>query len=304
MAEQSFGGNWTETKLEMVERYLNAYMAIFSRNERAQYLRPFYVDGFAGSGERRSQGKEVDSADQVLWQDFGSENGAYRGSVHRAMSTEPSFAGYVFIERNPNYTEKLQSLVKRDFPHLAGRVRILQEDVNVALPKWCRDMSRNDRAVVFLDPYGMQVNWTTIEAIAATQKIDLWLLFPLGQAVNRVLTNDGLPPQAWQDRLTLFFGSHEWSEELYVDEEQPSLFTADVGKRRTVTMLGIANYFQGRLRKAFGKGVLDRHHVLKNSTGIPLYLMFFATSNPSASVIDASLRIAGDISQKLERDGR
>jgi hypothetical protein len=34
--------------------------------------------------------------------------------------------------------------------------------------------------VLFLDPYGMQVDWTTIEAIARTKAIDLRVLFPLG----------------------------------------------------------------------------------------------------------------------------
>ena len=33
---------------------------------------------------------------------------------------------------------------------------------------------------LFLDPYGMQVEWATIESIAHTQAIDLWLLFSAG----------------------------------------------------------------------------------------------------------------------------
>ena len=43
------------------------------------------------------------------------------------------------------------------------------------------------RAVLFLDPYGMEVEWDTMVAIAKTQAIDLWILFPLGIAVNRLL---------------------------------------------------------------------------------------------------------------------
>ncbi len=37
----------------------------------------------------------------------------------------------------------------------------------------------------------MQVDWKTIEAVAATKAIDLWLLFPLGVGVNRLLTRSG-----------------------------------------------------------------------------------------------------------------
>jgi len=31
----------------------------------------------------------------------------------------------------------------------------------------------------------MQVDWTTLEAVASTQAIDIWILFPLGIGVNR-----------------------------------------------------------------------------------------------------------------------
>ncbi len=54
---------------------------------------------------------------------------------------------------------------------------IILTDANEHLLWWCRatDWKRH-RAVVFLDPYGVQVEWRTIEAIAQTKGIDLWLL--------------------------------------------------------------------------------------------------------------------------------
>ena len=55
----------------------------------------------------------------------------------------------------------------------------------------------------FSNPYGMQVEWTTIEAIAATKAIDLWILFPLGIGVNRLLTKSGDIPESWRKRLEL-----------------------------------------------------------------------------------------------------
>ena len=32
---------------------------------------------------------------------------------------------------------------------------------------------------MFLDPYGMEVEWKTLQAVAATRAIDVWFLFPL-----------------------------------------------------------------------------------------------------------------------------
>ena len=39
----------------------------------------------------------------------------------------------------------------------------------------------------------MQVDWSTFEAIAATKAIDLWILFPLGQAANRLPSRNDIP---------------------------------------------------------------------------------------------------------------
>jgi len=50
---QRFGGPWTEQKLAALERYLQAYLAIFTRNPRAAKFRRHYVDAFAGSGTRK-----------------------------------------------------------------------------------------------------------------------------------------------------------------------------------------------------------------------------------------------------------
>ena len=60
---------------------------------------------------------------------------------------------------------------------------------------------KNNRAVLFLDPYGMQVTWDTIKAIAATNAIDLWILFPLGIGVNRMTPRRGKISDAWRKKL-------------------------------------------------------------------------------------------------------
>ena len=57
---------------------------------------------------------------------------------------------------------------------------------------------------MFLDPYRMQVNWETMESIAETEAIDLWILFPLG-TINRMLENDGQISLAKQKTLDRFF---------------------------------------------------------------------------------------------------
>src|SRR5215813_12690002 len=67
----------------------------------------------------------------------------------------------------------------------------------------------------------MEVAWVTIEAIAQTQAIDLWLLFPLGQAVNRLLTRHGPPEGLWAQRLTQMFGTEAWKDALDIIANNP-----------------------------------------------------------------------------------
>jgi three-Cys-motif partner protein len=62
-------------------------------------------------------------------------------------------------------------------------VEIVQDDANVYVQQYCRAIHPSTRAVVFLDPFATQVEWDTVEAIAATHAMDVWILFPL-MAVN------------------------------------------------------------------------------------------------------------------------
>lgn len=73
---------------------------------------------------------------------------------------------------------ELQKLRKK-YPN--ADIQIVRDEANACLTAWCRktDWTTN-RAVVFLDPYGMQVGWPLIQAIAKTEAVDLWILFPSG----------------------------------------------------------------------------------------------------------------------------
>jgi len=53
MSEHIFGGDWTSEKLERVRKYLQAYTTIFHRNERARFFTTYFVDAFAGTGDRK-----------------------------------------------------------------------------------------------------------------------------------------------------------------------------------------------------------------------------------------------------------
>ena len=155
---------------------------------------------------------------------------------------------------------------------------------------------RSHRAVLFLDPYGMQVEWKTIEAIAATKAIDLWLLFPLGIGVNRLLTRSGDIPQSWRRRLNLLLGNEEWYEEFYGIETTPTLFGGKEERVVKATMDTVGRYFNSRLREIFA-GVVEEPGVLRNSANNPLYLLCFAVGNKRGK--DIAVRIAEHLLKEM-----
>ncbi len=185
--EHSFGGAWTEEKLEQLRKYLAAYMRIFAQNPKAVWYKTTYVDAFAGTGYRTRP--EIDRKTPRLFPMDEEAISFQKGSAVIALETEPSFDEYVFVDLSSEHVRELEHLKTR-YPDKAHKVQVFEREANEFLASWCRSSDwRRARAVVFLDPYGGQVEWETIRAVALTKAIDLWVLFPVGAAVNRLLTS-------------------------------------------------------------------------------------------------------------------
>lgn len=136
----------------------------------------------------------------------------------------------------------------------------------------------------------MQVNWATIEAVASTGAIDLWLLLPLGIGVNRLLTRSGDIHPAWRARLNQFLGTEVWYEEFYrFEPPAPDLFGDGSARVVRASIEVIGRYFIERLHQIFA-GVAQRPAVLLNRRGSPLYLLCFAAGNRRGAPI--ALKIA------------
>lgn len=165
--QQAFGGSWTQEKLERLSGYLHAYMQIFKSQTWAT---TYYVDAFAGTGTIPSKQDAQDSQDAIL--DEEDQMVAFReGSARISLRTNPPFNHYLFIEKDIDKVAELHNL-KKDFPD--RNIEIVQSEANEYLSNWIDHNNWiNTRAVVFLDPYGMEVKWQVLEKIAQTQAIDL-----------------------------------------------------------------------------------------------------------------------------------
>ncbi|MDE0084804.1 MAG: three-Cys-motif partner protein TcmP [Candidatus Poribacteria bacterium] len=276
---QTFGGDWTEQKLECVSKYLDAYTKIM-RLRKYKYT---YIDAFAGMGYR-----ELKNHDDPAIQSF------LAGSARRALEVKRPFPNYVFIEADKRSFAELKKL-KDEFPD--RNIKCINKEANESVRNRCQETNwKENRALVFLDPYGMEVDWTTIELIARTQAIDLWLLFPIGMGVNRLLKNDGNILKPHRKKLDQLFGRTDWFEEFYQLSPQLSLFSENVGfvKKDNIFSI-IEQYYLKRLASIFEFVAQNPFH-LRNSKNSLMYLLCFAAGNPNASI---ALKIAEDILEKM-----
>lgn len=262
-----------------------------------QPFRTAYIDAFAGTGYRAL--RQTDEESNLLFPDLAEEapQGLLEGSARLALEIHPRFDRYIFIEKDRDRCNELERL-KEELPALASDISIQQGDANEVIQDLCRKNWKSHRAVLFLDPYGMQVEWATIEKIAKTGAIDLWLLFPLGIGVNRLLPRSGQIPEGWRTRLDLLLGSDDWYQAFYQEETTTDLFGQEQTKIVKAGVETIGGYFIDRLKSVF-PGVAPKPKVLMNSMNCPLYLFCFAVGSPNPKAREIALRIANHI---LESD--
>jgi len=123
--EQFFGGSWTEKKLEILKRYLEAY----NRALKKQPFKRVYIDAFAGTGyrQRRKHQFKIIGFFEELEQDESRQ--FLKGSAKLALEASPSFHRYIFIESDTNKINELKKL-RKEHPEKAKQIEIERSDAN------------------------------------------------------------------------------------------------------------------------------------------------------------------------------
>lgn len=269
----SFGGDWTKRKLDILERYLDAYTTALKR----QSFKLMYIDAFAGTGTVTLSSQDDDDAKSFIL-----------GSVRRALNIKDKlFDKLILIERNENRCKELEHL-RSEYP---GRnIHIENSDANEYLTSMQEDW-RQWRGVLFLDPFATAVKWSTLETIASLEALDTWILFPVS-AVARMLPRERLPN--YTEQLTSVFGDDSWRN-LYDESAQQSFFQEkEYGREPGIDRL--VHVYKKNLKTLFGSRLLDNSQTLYNSKNSPLFEFIFCVGNPRGT------KIAKDIAGHLLRD--
>jgi len=285
---QQFGGSHTEHKLNKIEAYLEAFTTVL----KYKPFRLIYFDAFAGTPDIKT-----DVAESLLLE-AEDVRPLLEGSSRRALKLGPKFAKYIFVERRKRNVQELRHL-KSEYPDVADRIEIRHSDANTELLNFCANWPKAQRAVVFLDPFGNQVAWKTVEAIAATRAIDLWYLFPAGLGVHRQLGKTGVD-ESHVASLDVLLGTSEWRSAFMERRETTDLFGPKVEQTKIATPESITRFMIQRMKSIFLGGVLDEWLPL-GSDGRHSYSLIFACANPEPRANQLALRLARAVLRSKSR---
>lgn len=278
-----FGGAWTEIKLDAVNYYLDFYTNVLKDKPTAR--NPFnlwYIDAFAGSGSR-----QVDRTIGGIFENrpIGSETVDLAGSVLRALDVKPPFKRLIFIEENATRYRTLEKIAsenpERNITTIRGDANKKLSEIFSSYPWSNQDRNKGShRAVVFLDPYGMAVQWETLKILAYTGAADVWYLFPTG-AVNRQLAGDlSRVDEHKQRALDDIFGTTAWRDEIYKQQSNRNLFDEVITVAdKTFTINDIESYAKARLETIFN--YVSPPLPLLNYRESKIFSLFCLTNTPS-----------------------
>lgn len=272
-----WGGIWTDKKLDAFSKYVWSYLSIM---KNYPFWKTIYFDGFAGTGSRKKQKSELFTQLKLTDED----ERVYKSSAERVLSIKDDleFSFYYFIDTNKKAIKKLELKLKSS-PSSEGKTLVFREgDSN----KWLLELAATLKtgkyaALVFLDPFGMQINWNSIENLKGTRS-DIWILVPTGVIVNRLLDKKG--ELKFLAKLESFFGLNENQirEEFYETEVQETLFgKTEITRKVLKPIEKIANLYLKRLNTIWDY-TIEKPLRLDNNHGFPIFHFAFASNNKTA----------------------
>lgn len=281
----NFGGNWTYQKIQIIELYAKAYLQIMKEHP---YWKLMYFDGFAGTGEIKIEGK-IDS--KII-------EGAAKKVV--AISDPRMFDMYYFVELDQKKAKQLKESLAQI---KKSGVFIVSDDCNkklLSLSQFLKGEVGKDgkafKVLAFIDPCGMAVNWSSIEALKGLG-IDMWILAPTGLGANRLLKKDRKISEAWLEKLEAFFGidRKEILDNFYSEYVSEDLFgnqNVQITKKKAATK-NIYKLYSDRMKNVFSH--ISEPYELINRQNSVMFHLFLASNN------EIAIKIANDIIGKLKR---
>lgn len=268
-------GPWAKEKLDALSRYLDFYTKVLKN----QPWRTIYVDAFAGGGRAVIRAKPTPASSlsplfpELTPDDCADEIELIDGSPLVALNVTNPFSRYVFIEPTRKRAAELKALAE-EYSN-THQIDVLQNCAAEGIA-WIASQpisKRTHRGVAFLDPFGAQLDWSSIQRLADTGLFETIVNFSLNSAIQRMLPNSCQVPDEWAQTLDAYFGSRDWYEQVYTQNTSP-LFNDTSLVKRPDWDKRLLQLYRDQLGKAFGH--VSMPHLIRNTRGVPLYYLLWA----------------------------
>jgi len=227
--------------------YLKMYTSII-KNHFSDFT---YLDGFAGPGKY--------STSKIF------------GSPLIALSTKFPFTRYFFVEKCPEVYKELDKNIKEfcsenKIEAIIGNKKSsykteceindpIEGDINEWIDHILKQIPTNSRIFAFMDPQGLELNWSTIEKISKRHS-ELLEYYPI-MGIYRTTGKCEAEGSA-RDK---FFGTHDWIKQSQTNE-------------------ALLDYYINRLKSLYTYVV--KTPPIKNLKNSKIYCLLFATDSKLA----------------------
>ena len=259
-------GLWVTEKLHYIRRYLEMFSIAMSKKNWRNIR---YLDLFAGPGK-------------CIIRDVGD---ILLGSALIATTRAPSFTNYVFVDLSHDNLVALQQRCA-SIENVGAKCQYEVGDSNRVVTKIVRQIQERDRQyikdswgsinVTLLDPEGLELEWSTVEALARVTKMDLiihYSQFGITRNLENLHEYDG------ETAIDRFFGDTHWRT-IYKTEAAKGASSGSIHRRliehykQNLTKLGYQEI------RDYGDGAGTEPLVRSAYRNAPLYRLLFASKHP------------------------
>jgi|TARA_R110000744_G_scaffold203232_1_gene322108 three-Cys-motif partner protein len=259
---------WSLEKYQLV----GSYCDIFTNGMKFKWDQLVYIDLFAGAGHATIKESKKN----------------YLNSAFTAMSIPVPFTKYILCEKDEKRFNALSERVKRDFSHL--NVELIKGDSNKNVQKVINAIPPFKKGntllpFCFVDPYSLNLNFSTIRALGSTL-MDFLILQALHMDANR---NIETYLKDKNTKIADYLGKSNWRELL---EEN--------GAYKNNFVKFLADQYQEQMYQIGYQKTKHMHHIRSNQKNLPLYYLAFYSKNPRG--IDFFKKIQGYVKPQLKLD--
>jgi three-Cys-motif partner protein len=222
--------------------YIQSYCEIFNSGMKNKWPVRTYIDVFSGPG-------------RCIVEDTGEE---IDGSPLIALQCKVPFTHYFFNDIN---VDSIQSLKNRSTSFSSANIELFNSDCNDVIRQLKSKLPPSSLDFCFIDPLNWEIAFDSLSFLTAGRNMDLAITFHSGN-MKRVVDD-------YPDVLNDFFGDDEWQFEC-----KSAMAKGQVRRGRT-----LLDAYEKRLRK-LSYVVIHDFTLIKNTTGVPLYHLVFASKHP------------------------